>query len=718
MPRYSLDQLAQRIMARDEKRKNGNFNLVMEGVGADGGWNEVSYEERNNWNLTDQDMHDIEEALESNDRFETEIVKTDESTVDQVNDSVERMKKGDVSKFNHLPPFLREYYGKKSFEAFLGESKELPPLKDVKDKLKENINKPEFRYMVTQLIKRNAVFNGQAVSEKLTGYDKYMNKLMFAQTLDPVSSENAGNIMKKYPGSKGKKLLKDNAEKQRFLAKNIFMVQLGRVDIRNDEKDTVCEPFDGNVTELFAHGGRVMFTLPHGNKEKQDGLFGEWKNRAIDKNVLKKRRFASHDMTRRHVDDEGNMIAPSMEKRYKWKDQLLNKEFDKKLTTYFGNLCMNVPLGGIGQSFNTNDCVDGEGAFGHMYIRAKKGNNERCGAVLIGFENAAPQKESCIGQLHNFKAVSHDMSPFYSGKTSIGSTNNGREVDLSNFKPEELQNTLKSFDMGYRELQIMAENDERAAKRLKNINKKLCGKHMTALELASVMTALGIKKEDAVRMVETGRSIKNATYSIEDYPENKRKVMNPEIVPDRLVDADAKSRMNELRGMAPYVDSLKRQWNSMKSHTLFSFWNSDEFSKMEKSLNAYLKAYDNVMAGKSADGKELRTNTELLLEKDYNKLIELEKSMTTAAEKYHSEKVKDKKGGFEKHKTGQAKDRDSMSIMIAGFSEAARSMDVNEAVAGKSEQEKNRVARNMLNSKNRTNMENARASVPTSRKSL
>ena len=49
---------------------------------------------------------------------------------------------------------------------------------------------------------------------------------------------------------------------------------------------------------------------------------------------------------------------------------------------------------------------------------AKKGNNERCGSILIGFENAAPRKVSCIGQLHNYKAVSHDMSPFYSGKTN------------------------------------------------------------------------------------------------------------------------------------------------------------------------------------------------------------------------------------------------------------------------------------------------------------
>ena len=32
MPRYNLDQLAQRIRARDEKRKSGNFNLLTEGV--------------------------------------------------------------------------------------------------------------------------------------------------------------------------------------------------------------------------------------------------------------------------------------------------------------------------------------------------------------------------------------------------------------------------------------------------------------------------------------------------------------------------------------------------------------------------------------------------------------------------------------------------------------------------------------------------------------
>ena len=712
MPRYSLDQLAQRIKARDEKRESGAVNLLMEGVGAEGGWNEVSYEERNNWNLTDQDMDDIEEALENNAKFETEIVKTDESTVDQANDSLERMKRGDVSKFNHLPPFLREYYGKKSLEAFFGEVAVLPPLKDVKKRLKENLNKPEFRYMITQLIKRNAVYNGEPVSEKLREYDKYMNQLTLAQTLAPVSSENSENIMRKYPGEKGKKLLKENTEKQRFLAKNLFMAQLGRVDIKTGEENVVSEPYDDNVTELFAHGGRVLFTLPAGSDEKQEQLFSEWKSRAIDKDVVKKRRFASHDMTRRHVDEEGNMTAPAKEIKYRWAEQFANREYTKRFTTYFRNLGMNIPLGGLGKTFNTNDCVDGQGTFGHMYMRAKKGNNERCGSILIGFENAAPRKVSCIGQLHNYKAVSHDMSPFYSGKTNVGRPYDGREVDLAGFKPEELQKTLKKFDVGYRELQMMAETDEAAAKRLKNINKKLCGKHMTALELASVMTALGIEKEEAIRMAETGRSNKNAPYTTENYPENKRKVMNPENVPDRPFDPQAAARMSELRGMASYVDSVKRQWNSMESHTLFSFMNSDEFSDMETALNEYLKAYDNIMAGKTADGKELRSNTDLISDREYNRLHELENNMTTAAQRYHSEKVKDKKGGFEKHKTGQAKDRDSMSIMLSGFSEAARSADNSEAVAGNTEQEKNRAARNLLDRKNRANMESARPAGP------
>ncbi|MBO6163191.1 MAG: hypothetical protein J6O53_08035 [Eubacterium sp.] len=113
MPRkYTLDQLAMRIHEREVQRTTNAEDLTLEGIGAVGGWNSVSAEHRKNWNLTDDDMNDIETALQNNSVFETEIVKTKETTVAQCNDAVQRMKLGDCSKFNHLPPFLREYYGK------------------------------------------------------------------------------------------------------------------------------------------------------------------------------------------------------------------------------------------------------------------------------------------------------------------------------------------------------------------------------------------------------------------------------------------------------------------------------------------------------------------------------------------------------------------------------------------------------------------------------
>ena len=83
MPRYTLDQLAERFKERREKQQSQA--------------------------LTNQDMLDIEEALSQQDsRFNSDAIKTEESSLDQINDSTRRMKQGDVSKFNHLPWFLRE----------------------------------------------------------------------------------------------------------------------------------------------------------------------------------------------------------------------------------------------------------------------------------------------------------------------------------------------------------------------------------------------------------------------------------------------------------------------------------------------------------------------------------------------------------------------------------------------------------------------------------
>ena len=719
MPRlkYKLDDLLKRVKAREEIRSLGNPQFyVFSGVGAEGKWNESSPVDRNNWNLTDEDMKDIEAALKTKNVFTSQMVVTNETSLEQANDSLKRMKKGDCSKFNHLPQFLREYYGKKSMIELFGTDKDIPELNDdIKKNLDKFLLRPEFRYALTQLIERNAKDPaGNSMTDRLLEYDKYLNHEMMTGLIDPISSKNIENINKKFPKEKAEQIIKDNKEKQVFLAKTLFMAQLGRIDIITGEgENKVTEPFEGSVTELFSHSGRVMFTLPPGEEEGQDKIFDSWRGKAVDSGVLKLGRFASHDTLRRHVDDNGDIVKPAEEIRYKWKEQLKSGQLNKKVTTYTHNSGMNIPLGGLGRSFNGKDCVDGEGNFGHLYMKSKQGDKNSCGNLLIGFENAAPKKVSCIGQLHNFKAISHDMSSFFSNKVTIGKVIGGREIDLSHFTADEFADTMEKFEAGYRQLVKDAEYTDEAKKQLKAINSKMCNKHMTAIELAAIMTTLGFTKKEAIHIAETGRSVKDAAYSADRYPIEMQKITDPSAVKERYFNPDMKAAMDEVKRMSSYVDDLRRQWGQMASHTLFSAWNSDEFKAMEKAVGNYLTAFDNIMAGKTADGKNYRPKQDHLSSEEYNKLRKLEQDMVKSGKNYHNEKIKKKDGGFEKHKTDQARDRDAMSIMISHFSLDARNdmrtADNEIGEMNKKEQKKmdkmlNKEARNKLSNRVRSQM--------------
>ncbi len=77
--------------------------------------------------------------------------------------------------------------------------------------------------------------------------------------------------------------------------------------------------------------------------------------------------------------------------------------------------------------------------------------------------------------MHNYKAISHDASSFFSGKTTSGAQIDGREVDLSQLKPEELTKALQEFEVGYAQLQREAKTDPQAMQKLKEVNEKLCG---------------------------------------------------------------------------------------------------------------------------------------------------------------------------------------------------------------------------------------------------
>ena len=504
------DVLARQYLELARRREEGAFTYVRRepAAGPDG----VTASERNNWNVTAADMGRIEAALAEDRPFTDKAVETEESSLEQINDAVQRMQRGDVSKYNHVPQFLREYYGRKALIEVFGSADEFPPMtEELARKLDRMTVRPEFRDAISRLIDRGAVDrNGNSVVQTLRSYDAYLNQRMLADTLKPVSGEEAGRIRQKFPGQDGEKMLADNTDRQRFLAKTLFLAQLGRVDLI--EEDGSRRPYQGPTAELFSHGSRVAFTLPAGEKPGQDMVYDAWRKNALDTGVLFKGRFASHEMHRRQLDANGNPGRQFEEIRIRWKKQIKHVQFHKKLTTYFGNYGMNIPLGGMGRTFNGTDCIDDRGSFGHLYVRTRKGDPTHCGAILIGFENAQPKKESCIGQLHNFKAISHDLSSFYSTKTTFGKPIGGRETDLSHMTQEDLTMALSQFELGYQTLQERAKTDPEAARELTRLNQSLCGKRLSALELANLLTSVGMEKNDAVRCVSSGRSPKDANY--------------------------------------------------------------------------------------------------------------------------------------------------------------------------------------------------------------
>ena len=67
--------------------------------------------------------------------------------------------------------------------------------------------------------------------------------------------------------------------------------------------------------------------------------------------------------------------------------------------------------------------------------------------------------------MHNYKAISHDASSFFSGKATSGAQIDGHEVDLSHLKPEELTKALQEFEVGYAQLQREALGGIRHVKR-------------------------------------------------------------------------------------------------------------------------------------------------------------------------------------------------------------------------------------------------------------
>ncbi len=143
---------------------------------------------------------------------------------------------------------------------------------------------------------------------------------------------------------------------------------------------------------------------------------------------------------------------------------------------------------------------------------------------------------------------------------------------------------------------------------------------------------------------------------IVDYEDNKKKLM----------EQTKAARFNDLKEEGKEVENLKTAWSSMKSHTI-SIFNSKAYDNMEKAFNNYTKAYDNLMAGKTIDGKSARPNGDQIEDAEINALRDLQEKMQKAANDYTAAKRAQKGGGIDKHSTKQGEDRLAMADLLSGF---------------------------------------------------
>ena len=165
--------------------------------------------------------------------------------------------------------------------------------------------------------------------------------------------------------------------------------------------------------------------------------------------------------------------------------------------------------------------------------------------MLVGIENSAPggtcvtnlkqyfggyDGTSCIGELHNGKAIAHGQSAFFSSREFLGDQYSGRVVDLSNLSANDLADVIKKFDEKYEKMQKDVSSSkknvsDKARADLKLMNSILSGRILTAQELYGLLRTIGFTQKKAKDIANSARSKNGASYTSDNskYPEKMYK---------------------------------------------------------------------------------------------------------------------------------------------------------------------------------------------------
>lgn len=395
---------------------------------------------------------------------------------------VEKALDNDFSNFNNLNKYYRNCI---SMKAVFDMEKEV----GTKNMTIDNPN-------VVQYLKNNmmncALHNGLSLLKDDSTYasiGKNFSHMLLDKTLQAPSQANKDKVINELGADKGNELLKQNLEKQKIIAKTLFLAQLGKYNLKEKGAQNAVE-YNGNLSETIVHGGRTNIILPYGGDQQEvmDSIYGKDPEQIAG---LHSRTAATHYVTRQKMNEDGSIKSVSKEQSPS--RIMLHKIFPHQ----FG---MNIAVGGIGETGPDKKMILPTGSAGHMYLRQQLGDRTTCGSLLVGFESSDSGTTSNTGHKHNWLAKSAQQSAFLADKKVVGKKTDGRTVDLSALQPEKFIQLMKEFDKVYSSLQ---KNENTA--QLDKINSLLSGKRLNEKDLIENLAKFSFDKTLLTKTISSAR---------------------------------------------------------------------------------------------------------------------------------------------------------------------------------------------------------------------
>lgn len=386
---------------------------------------------------------------------------------------IEKALNNDYSNYNNLNKYYRNCIAIKNvldMEATIGISN-------------MNFNNP----MLVEYLKNNLMNAGlhkglsllQDTKPYLSDVSKNFSRMLLEKTLQLPSKEKEEIVLNELGEIKGKEILNSNLEKQKIMAKTLFMAQIGSYSLKQKNNENNLE-YEGLMSETIVHGGRTNIILPYGGDQEKvmNSIYGKEPEKTAG---LQKRTAATHYVSKQKMNSDGSVKSKSVEES-PW-SVTIHKVFPNQ----FG---MNIAVGGIGEKGPDQKTVLPNGTAGHMYVRKELGDEKTCGSILVGFESADPGATSFTGHKHDFRAVSAQQSAFLADKNLVGKKTDGRTIDLSGLDSNKFEKIMNEFDRVYTSLQ-----NAKDLEKLEKLNSLLCGKRLDEKTLIQNLAEMSFNKD-------------------------------------------------------------------------------------------------------------------------------------------------------------------------------------------------------------------------------